>query len=256
MRPEEAAVHRSPPTTARRCEARTLIIATGARANYLGLPSEDRFKNKGVSALRRLRRVPAAVPQQADRGRRRRGLGGGGGGVPDEVRQQGPPARPPGRAAGEQDHGRPGQEAPEDRDPAGTPRWTRCSARTRPASPAVRVKNNKTGATEDAAGDRAVPGHRPHAERRLPRRAGGADRDRVRQVDDAGPDVHQRGRGVRRRRRGRRLLPAGDQRRRDRVHGRPGRRAVARAPRADLNVEVLRWLIRTSTCRPLKRGSR
>jgi thioredoxin reductase (NADPH) len=31
-------------------EALTLIIATGARANYLGLPSEDRFKNNGVSA--------------------------------------------------------------------------------------------------------------------------------------------------------------------------------------------------------------
>jgi thioredoxin reductase (NADPH) len=31
-------------------EAHTLIIATGARANYLGLPSEDKYKNKGVSA--------------------------------------------------------------------------------------------------------------------------------------------------------------------------------------------------------------
>lgn len=31
-------------------EARTVIVATGARANYLGLPSEDRFKNRGVSA--------------------------------------------------------------------------------------------------------------------------------------------------------------------------------------------------------------
>ena len=28
----------------------TVIIATGARANYLGLPSEDAFKNRGVSA--------------------------------------------------------------------------------------------------------------------------------------------------------------------------------------------------------------
>jgi thioredoxin reductase (NADPH) len=30
--------------------AKTVIIATGARANYLGLPSEDKLKNKGVSA--------------------------------------------------------------------------------------------------------------------------------------------------------------------------------------------------------------
>jgi thioredoxin reductase (NADPH) len=31
-------------------EAEAVIVATGARANYLGLPSEDRFKNQGVSA--------------------------------------------------------------------------------------------------------------------------------------------------------------------------------------------------------------
>jgi thioredoxin reductase (NADPH) len=31
-------------------ECLSAIIATGARANYLGLPSEDRFKNNGVSA--------------------------------------------------------------------------------------------------------------------------------------------------------------------------------------------------------------
>ena len=31
-------------------EAHTVIVATGARANYLGLPSEDAFKNRGVSA--------------------------------------------------------------------------------------------------------------------------------------------------------------------------------------------------------------
>jgi thioredoxin reductase (NADPH) len=31
-------------------EALSVIIATGARANYLGLPSEDQFKNRGVSA--------------------------------------------------------------------------------------------------------------------------------------------------------------------------------------------------------------
>ena len=31
-------------------ETRTLIVATGARANYLGLTSEEAFKNRGVSA--------------------------------------------------------------------------------------------------------------------------------------------------------------------------------------------------------------
>src|SRR5258706_11218349 len=30
--------------------SKTVIIATGARANYLGLPNEDKLKNKGVSA--------------------------------------------------------------------------------------------------------------------------------------------------------------------------------------------------------------
>lgn len=46
----------------------TIIIATGARANYLGLPSEDQFKNRGVSAcavcdgaLPRFRNKPLVV---------------------------------------------------------------------------------------------------------------------------------------------------------------------------------------------------
>ncbi|MBX9623471.1 MAG: FAD-dependent oxidoreductase [Gemmataceae bacterium] len=49
-------------------ETETLIIATGARANYLGLPSEDKYKNKGVSAcavcdgfLPRFRNKPLVV---------------------------------------------------------------------------------------------------------------------------------------------------------------------------------------------------
>jgi thioredoxin reductase (NADPH) len=51
-----------------RVESHTLIIATGARANYLGLPSEDKFKNRGVSAcavcdaaLPRFRNKPIVV---------------------------------------------------------------------------------------------------------------------------------------------------------------------------------------------------
>ncbi len=49
-------------------EAISAIVATGARANYLGIPSEDRFKNRGVSAcavcdgaLPRFRNRPLAV---------------------------------------------------------------------------------------------------------------------------------------------------------------------------------------------------
>ena len=49
-------------------EALAVIVATGARANYLGLPSEDRFKNAGVSAcavcdgaLPRFRNKPLVV---------------------------------------------------------------------------------------------------------------------------------------------------------------------------------------------------
>jgi thioredoxin reductase (NADPH) len=49
-------------------DAHAVIIATGARANYLGLPSEDKFKNLGVSAcavcdgaLPRFRNNPVVV---------------------------------------------------------------------------------------------------------------------------------------------------------------------------------------------------
>jgi len=49
-------------------QAHAVIVATGARANYLGLPSEERYKNRGVSAcavcdgaLPRFRNKPLAV---------------------------------------------------------------------------------------------------------------------------------------------------------------------------------------------------
>ena len=49
-------------------QTHAVIVATGARANYLGLPSEDRFKNRGVSAcavcdgaLPRFRNKPLVV---------------------------------------------------------------------------------------------------------------------------------------------------------------------------------------------------
>ena len=54
-------------------ETLTLIIASGARANYLGLPSEDKYKNYGVSAcavcdgaLPRFRNKPIVVVGAGD----------------------------------------------------------------------------------------------------------------------------------------------------------------------------------------------
>ncbi len=53
-------------------QALTVVIASGARANYLGLPSEEAFKNRGVSACAVCdgRRSPVSQ-QTADRRRRR-----------------------------------------------------------------------------------------------------------------------------------------------------------------------------------------
>lgn len=43
-------VHALKPASGDPVHAKTVIIATGARANYLGLPTEEEYKNKGVSA--------------------------------------------------------------------------------------------------------------------------------------------------------------------------------------------------------------
>lgn len=43
-------VHSLKPASGDAVKTQTVIIATGARANYLGLPSEEEYKNKGVSA--------------------------------------------------------------------------------------------------------------------------------------------------------------------------------------------------------------
>jgi len=44
-------------------ETLAVIVATGARANYLGLPSEEAFKNRGRERMCRLRRGFAAVQE-------------------------------------------------------------------------------------------------------------------------------------------------------------------------------------------------
>lgn len=65
--------HTLKPASGEAVKARTVIIATGARANYLGLESEEEYKNKGVSAcavcdgaLPIYRRKPLAVVGAGD----------------------------------------------------------------------------------------------------------------------------------------------------------------------------------------------
>ncbi len=65
---QSGGVHTLFPGSGEPIKAHTVIIATGARANYLGLPSEEAYKNKGVSAcavcdgaLPIYRRKPLAV---------------------------------------------------------------------------------------------------------------------------------------------------------------------------------------------------
>ena len=86
-----------------------VIVATGARANYLGLPSEETFKNRGVSAcavcdgaLPRFRNSPLVV------------VGGGDSAVEEadyleQVRQHRLPGPSPRSVAGVEDHGRAGR---------------------------------------------------------------------------------------------------------------------------------------------------
>ncbi len=64
----DGGVHTLQPAGGEAVKAHTVIVATGARANYLGLPTEEAYKNKGVSAcavcdgaLPIYRRKPLAV---------------------------------------------------------------------------------------------------------------------------------------------------------------------------------------------------
>lgn len=64
----DTGVHTLHPAQGDPVQAKTVIIATGARANYLGLENEEKYKNKGVSAcavcdgaLPMYRGVPLAV---------------------------------------------------------------------------------------------------------------------------------------------------------------------------------------------------
>ena len=89
----------------RRIHAHAVIVATGASARFLGIPSEERLQGPRRLGVRDLRR--GVLPRQGRlrRGRRRHGLRGGA--VPDEVRDAGAPRAPARRVPRIEDHGRP-----------------------------------------------------------------------------------------------------------------------------------------------------
>ena len=207
-------------------EALAVIVATGARANYLGLPSEEKFKNRGVSAcavcdgaLPRFRNKPLAV------------VGGGDSAVEeadylskfastvymvhrrDELRASKIMA----------------QRAME--NPKIEILWNRTVDEVlgNDSEGVTGVRLTSTVGEADlelpVAGFFLAIGHTPNTA--FLGRQAGADREEVRQVDDALPHLHQRRGRLRRRRRRRRLLPPGRHRRRQRLHGRAGRRTLA-----------------------------
>ena len=119
------------PSAGKPIEAQAVIVATGARANYLGLPSEEAFKNRGVSACAV---CDGALPRF--RNRELVVIGGGDSAVeeadvPDQVRQLRADRPSPRPAPGMQDHGRAGPREPQDRN--GLEPRARGSARRRQA---------------------------------------------------------------------------------------------------------------------------
>ena len=142
-------------------ESRALIIATGASARLLGLPSERALHRPRRLDLRHLRRL--LLPRQADRRRRRRRLGDGRGDLPDPVRVARHRHPSPRHAARVEDHAGQGVRQPEDlvrvehrgRGHQG------CAPRDGDGDRAAQQQDRRA---EGAGRRRRVRRHRPHAE--------------------------------------------------------------------------------------------
>ena len=141
-----------------------MIVATGARANYLGLPSEEAFKNRGVSAcavcdgaLPRFRNKPLVV------------VGGGDSAVEEatyltKFASRVLPGPSPRSTAGVEDHGRAGRRQSQDRDGL-EPRAGRSAGRRqggRHRRPAGEHGRRQTRQKSPATGVFLAIGHTPN----------------------------------------------------------------------------------------------
>ena len=204
-----------------------MIVATGARANYLGLPSEEKYKNRGVSgcavcdgALPRFRNKPLAV------------IGGGDSAVEeatyltkfaskvylvhrrDKLRAS--------KIMAERAEANPKIEILWNRtvdEVLGNDREGVTGVRLKSTVGASRTWNCPSPASSSASATRPT---RPFCKAQLE-----LTDKRLHRLDHAHADLHQRARRVRRRRRGRRLLSPGRHRRRHGLHGGAGRRTLA-----------------------------
>ena len=142
------------------CDA--LIIASGATAKYLGLPSEQKLMGHGVSACATCDGF--FFRGQGSRHRRRRRHRHGRGELPHEVRLEGLARPPPERLPRLEDHGPAGPRQPEDRGRLGQHRRPRSSASPKRGVRGIRVKNLKTGAEREipVKGYFSAIGHEPN----------------------------------------------------------------------------------------------
>ena len=142
--------------------SRSVIVATGASARWLGLTSEEFFKNNGVSAcavrccrrlrprLRRLRRRVAAFLQTPHSCRRRRRFRSGRRALLDEVREQSvprPPSRPTPRVKrhAKETPRKSQSRTPLESCPYGNPRFSGKGRRTRETRKRPRLRRNPVG---------------------------------------------------------------------------------------------------------------
>ena len=152
------------------CDA--LIIATGASAKYLGLPSEQSFMGKGVSACATCDGF--FYKSQDGGGHRRRQHRGRGGAVPGQHLQPGDAGAPPRQVPRREDHGR-------QADAARQGRAHRARARRDARRGAGRQERRHRRAhqargqrrRQGTRGERPVHRHRPHAQHPTLRRPAG-----------------------------------------------------------------------------------